>query len=215
MCGQFAIFSNIRAIIDYYNFLKQFEGEYSAEKMHEFLKNKKDKTPYNQYPFPNERMTPGMYAPILTKTSLGKQLEWQRWGLVPSWSKDDSFAKNLINARIESIGEKASFKHAIQKRRGLLPVNYFYEWSKDRKVHHIALHNQEIFSLGVIWEFWTQGEMKLITFSIITQEANKQMKDIHERMPLIINQKDYNDWLNCNDINYFRNKQEEQILTIS
>jgi len=215
MCGQFAIFSNIRAIIDYYNFLNQFEGGFSIEKMHEFLKTKRDKTPYNKYPFPNEKMTPMNYAPVLIKTSKASYLDWIRWGLVPAWSNDESFATKLINARIETIHEKASFKQAIQKRRALLPVNYFYEWSSERKPFKIGLKNKEIFSLGVIWDVWSKTDTDLFSFSIITQEANAQMKHIHERMPLIIQPEQYKDWLNCSDLSQFQNKQNDFELQIS
>ncbi len=208
MCGQFALFSNIQAIIDYYNFLKQFENEFSPEALHEFLKTKKDKTPYNQYEFPNNKITPSMYVPVCYNENNHFKIDWMRWGLVPSWSKDESFAMKLINARSETISEKPSFKNAWKSRRCLIPCNHFYEWDKQKQKFEIKIQNQTIFSLAGLWERWQKEDFILNTFTVITCESRGEMGNIHERMPVIIKDTFYENWLNgkitdFNDTNLF------------
>jgi len=215
MCGQFALFSNIQAIIDYYNFLKQFEKEFNPEALHEFLKTKKDKTPYNQYDFPSHKITPGMYVPVCFKENNHYQIDWMRWGLVPSWSKDESFAMKLINARRETISEKPSFRNAWKSRRCLIPCNYFYEWNQQKQKFEIRLKNHEIFSLAGIWESRERDDFVLNTFSIITQEANNEMKMIHDRMPVIIKESEFSNWLDCKISDFYEiNSISDQQLMI-
>ncbi len=124
-----------------------------------------------------------------------------KWGLIPSWSKDDSFASKLINARAETLAEKASFREAYKKRRCLIPASGFYEWEKTangKQPHYFYLKDKDIFGFGGLWEEWLDKESgELIeTFTIITTEANEGLEPIHNRMPVIIKQTDYEKWLN-------------------
>lgn len=205
MCGQFAIFSNIRAIIDYYHFLLKFEDAHHFEALHEYLKSKKDKTPYNKYDFPNHKITPSMYVPVVFKEKNEIKIDWKRWGLIPSWSKDESFANKLINARIETLHEKASFKNALKSRRCLIPCNHFYEWDSQKAKHQISIQDQEIISFGGLWEEWKTADQIISTFSIITQASEGNMKEIHDRNPLIIEENRYKEWLDCEDMSLFYN----------
>jgi putative SOS response-associated peptidase YedK len=123
-----------------------------------------------------------------------------KWGLIPSWSKDDSFAAKLINARAETLAEKASFRDAYKKRRCLIPATGFYEWKKTadgKQPHYFFMKEKEAFGFGGLWEEWLDKESgELVeTCTIITTEANEILQPIHERMPVIIGQKDYKNWL--------------------
>jgi putative SOS response-associated peptidase YedK len=123
-----------------------------------------------------------------------------KWGLIPSWAKDASFAAKLINARAETLSEKASFREAYKKRRCLIPASGFYEWEKTaggKQPHYFYLKNKDIFGFGGLWEEWLERETgELVeTLTIITTEANAVLKPIHERMPLIIAAEDYEQWL--------------------
>lgn len=138
-------------------------------------------------------------------------IETLRWGLVPAWVKDrekaDDLADKTLNARSETVYEKPSFRSAIVKRRGLLPVNGFVEWRHegDLKIPHLITRtDQDLFTLGCIWESWTDktsGEV-LKTFSIVTTEANEMMSYVHnnkQRMPVVIPTEARSTWLNEND----------------
>lgn len=125
-----------------------------------------------------------------------------KWGLIPSWSKDDSFASKLINARAETLSEKASFRDAYKKRRCLIPASGFYEWEKTadgKQPHYFYLKDKDIFGFGGLWEEWTDKETgeQIETCTIITTNANELLNTIHDRMPVIIKPENYEQWLNA------------------
>lgn len=119
------------------------------------------------------------------------------WGLIPSWVKDPSTFANLINARSETITEKPSFRVAYKYRRCLIPADGFYEWQKTRAAKqpfHFTLAGNSLFAFAGIWESWNDIE----TFTILTTTANTLLATIHERMPVILQPKDYERWLDPN-----------------
>jgi Uncharacterized conserved protein len=128
-----------------------------------------------------------------------KQLVKVRWGLVPSWAKELSVGNKMINARAETITEKASFKRAFKKRRCLIVADGFYEWQKvgeTKRPIYIRLKSGKPFGFAGIYETWEseQGE-QIITCAIITTGANELMKPIHDRMPVIVPKENENLWL--------------------
>ncbi|HEX5736127.1 MAG TPA: SOS response-associated peptidase [Blastocatellia bacterium] len=128
-----------------------------------------------------------------------KQLVPVRWGLVPSWAKDISTGSKMINARAETVTEKASYKNAFKKRRCLVVADGFYEWQDlggTKRPVYIRLRSGKPFGFAGLYEFWTSPEGEAITTcTIITTEANEIMKPIHERMPVIIPKRDEDVWL--------------------
>ena len=120
------------------------------------------------------------------------------WGLVPSWSKDTKNSHHLINARAETIREKPSFRTAFQKRRCLVVAEGFYEWKKiesGKQAFHIHRQDNQLFAFAGLWEHWQQEQETLYSCTIITTEAAELMQPIHERMPVIIPQSYYHQWL--------------------
>jgi len=135
---------------------------------------------------------------VLAITS-AKKTKLFRWGLIPSWAKDDK--KYFINTRAETIDQKPTFKNAFQKHRCLIPATGFYEWKKNtgdnsKQPYLIRLQDEKLFSFAGIWETWKKGEDTIHSCSIITTEPNAVVKDIHNRMPVILAKKDYDKWLN-------------------
>jgi putative SOS response-associated peptidase YedK len=107
-----------------------------------------------------------------------------------------------LNARCESVFEKPSFRKSIVSRRCLVPSDGFFEWQTvgNKKIPwFIRTKEQEIFSFGGIWDQWENfGGDKLITFSILTTDANPMMAEIHnskKRMPLILHTEVEDNWL--------------------
>jgi putative SOS response-associated peptidase YedK len=131
--------------------------------------------------------------------SRSRELVRVRWGLIPHWAKDDKMAARMINARCESIAEKPAFRAAFKYRRCLVPANGFYEWKKEKSGKRpflFGMAGDEIFAFGGIWERWKSPEGRAIeSCSIITTESNDLLKEIHDRMPLIIRPEDYGLWL--------------------
>lgn len=124
-----------------------------------------------------------------------------KWGLVPSWAKDDSIGSKMINARAETLAEKPSFKNAFRSRRCIIPASGFYEWQKKgtgaKQPFYFYVKEKDVFGFAGLWEEWldrTTGEL-LETCTIITTEANAVLEPVHDRMPVILQPKDYGQWL--------------------
>jgi putative SOS response-associated peptidase YedK len=128
-----------------------------------------------------------------------RQLVPVRWGLVPSWAKDPSIGSKMINARAETVTEKASYRNAFKKRRCLVVADGFYEWQNTgdaKRPMYIRLKSGKPFGFAGLYEVWKSPEGKeLTTCTIITTEANELMKPIHERMPVIIPAEHLDKWL--------------------
>lgn len=128
-----------------------------------------------------------------------RELAAAQWGLVPSWAKDPSIGSRMINARSETLREKPSFRGPFKYRRCLVPADGFYEWQtveKSKYPFHIGMRDRSLFAFAGLWEEWEQPEGYLETFTIITTEANEKTKTLHDRMPVILEQRDYAEWLN-------------------
>lgn len=128
-----------------------------------------------------------------------RQIEFFQWGLIPGWAKDPKIGYKMINARGETVAEKPSFRAAIKKRRCLILADGFYEWKQEGKTKipmYIQLKSGEPFALAGLWEVWKAPDDQLIhSCTIITTEPNALMKNIHDRMPVILPPKAYPVWL--------------------
>jgi putative SOS response-associated peptidase YedK len=161
--------------------------------------------PINGFSFP--------LNPVVTKDD-PSEIQLFNWGLIPSWSKDKEIRKNTLNARIETIQEKVSFKNYTQNRC-LILADGFYEWQwldelgKKKQKYLIHLPDNEAFAFAGIYSKWVDkltGEL-INTYSILTTEAKGLMLDIHnskKRMPIILNSSTEKDWLENRHISEFR-----------
>jgi putative SOS response-associated peptidase YedK len=122
------------------------------------------------------------------------------WGLVPPNSKDITNATKLINARSETIDVKPSFRTSFINKRCLLLVSSFYEWHRttpDKTPYRIIMKDQPLMPMAGIWSKYTKNDgSTLFTCSVITTEANSLIKNIHNRMPVILEPNAINIWLN-------------------
>jgi putative SOS response-associated peptidase YedK len=126
-----------------------------------------------------------------------------RWGLVPSWAKDDKGGAALINAKAETVAEKPSFRNAFKSRPCLVPADGFYEWAKlpgGTKQPYFITTKNEPFAFAGLWERWRPKEAPndaapLETFTILTTEPNALCAPIHNRMPVILARDEWCAWL--------------------
>jgi putative SOS response-associated peptidase YedK len=129
------------------------------------------------------------------------KLGLMRWGLIPSWAKDPKIGYKMINARGETVHEKPSFRTAFKKRRCLIIADGFYEWRKNadgsKTPMYIRMEDGEPFAFAGLWERWENPHSGTLvtTTTIITTTANDLMRDIHERMPVIVPRDMYPTWL--------------------
>ena len=130
-----------------------------------------------------------------------RQVSMLRWGLIPSWAKDRSIGNKLINARAETVHEKPSFRSAFQHRRCLVLADGYYEWKKlgtsaKKQPYYIKMLDDRPFALAGLYETWQESDgSRLDTCTIITTTANERTCEIHPRMPVILEARDYDQWL--------------------
>jgi putative SOS response-associated peptidase YedK len=123
-----------------------------------------------------------------------------RWGLIPYWAKDAAIGAKAINAVSETAAEKPMFQDAMKRRRCLIPANGFYEWKKlgpkAKQAYHVGLANDGLFAFAGLWDRWKSPDGSVIvSCTILTTEANSLLKDVHDRMPVILAPEDYDLWL--------------------
>ena len=122
------------------------------------------------------------------------------WGLVPSWASDPKIGYKMSNARGETVAEKPSFRSAFKQRRCLIPAAGFYEWRREGKVKQpffIRRLDGAPFHFAGLWERWEKEGRAIESCTIITTGANTFMSTIHDRMPVVIDEENFDRWLNA------------------
>lgn len=149
----------------------------------------------------------GFSFPYWRVITASDDIQQMRWGLIPNWYKGpnhNEMAGMTLNARSESIYEKASFRHLIERNHCVVPMSGFYEYQtngKEKKPFFVYPANEPLFSMAGIHDQYvdpTTGEI-IQSFSVITCEANELMANIHnskKRMPVLLDDKGIDTWLN-------------------
>ncbi len=150
---------------------------------------------------PRYNVSPGTDIVVVrSRENKPRELALARWGLVPFWAKDTGFGARTINARSETAAEKPAFRAAFRYRRCLIPTDGFYEWSgsgRKKQPWFIHLQDKKTFAFAGLWESWTGADGSVLeTCSILTTEANEKLAELHPRMPVILPEASYADWLN-------------------
>ena len=153
---------------------------------------------------PRYNIAPTQYAPVITNEA-PKQLSMYKWGLIPSWAKDESVGNKMINARADGVADKPSYRSAFKRRRCIVPASGFYEWQKgagkSKTPMYIHLKDDDLFAMAGLWEVWHDASgSEIRTFTIITTDANEFMAPIHDRMPVILHKSDYDLWLDPGEV---------------
>jgi putative SOS response-associated peptidase YedK len=123
-----------------------------------------------------------------------------RWGMIPYWAKDVSIGAKTINAVCETAAEKPVFRESMKRRRCLLPADGFYEWKKigpkQKQPYNIGMADDGLFAFAGLWDRWKDPAGNVIeSCTILTTESNALLKEIHNRMPVILQPEDYDLWL--------------------
>jgi putative SOS response-associated peptidase YedK len=146
---------------------------------------------------PRYNIAPTQNAIIIRNDGTQNCADSLRWGLIPSWSKE--LSTGLINARLESAAEKPSFRSAFKRRRCIIPISGFYEWTVNAGEKHpfyIAHAEDQPMGVAGLYETWNPPEGEpLETFCLLTASANLAMQPIHDRMPVILPPSAYEQWL--------------------
>ncbi len=132
-----------------------------------------------------------------------RELVSLQWGLVPHWSPEPQTGYSTANAKAETVDSKPAFRSAFKSRRCLIPVDGWYEWQllPDQKFkqpwfYHEA--NGQPAGIAGLWERWEHGNQILESCTLIVCEANELAKRVHDRMPVVLGEADWDAWLNPN-----------------
>jgi putative SOS response-associated peptidase YedK len=160
---------------------------------------------------PRYNIAPTQLIPVITSQS-PKGFSFFYWGITPEFGQNRPVTQTLINARAETVSEKISFKISFKRRRCLVPADGFYEWKrlgkKTKIPYRFTIEENKLFAFAGIWEEYetVAGEIQH-TFLILTTSPNEKVAEIHDRMPVILAQKDEKKWLNSYS-------SEEELKTI-
>ncbi len=146
---------------------------------------------------PRYNIAPQQTAPVIRVLDGKPQLEELRWGFRPAWLKEKNKAQ--INARAEGVFESRMFKPSALKRRCLVVASGWYEWQKqaDRKQpYYFYRTSKDLLTFAGIWTCWyDENDKEENSYAIITTEANKLASPVHNRMPVILEEASYSEWL--------------------
>ncbi len=145
-------------------------------------------------------VTPGQTSAVVTVgENDSRHLTEMQWGLVPSWVSQPTTGHRMINARVETVGEKPAFRESVAHRRCVVPADGFYEWQKSaggKQPFLLRLNKGAPFGFAGLWDCWRgSGGQVLETFTILTTVANALVEPIHKRMPVILDRQQREAWL--------------------
>jgi putative SOS response-associated peptidase YedK len=150
---------------------------------------------------PRYNIAPTQLVPVIRQhpKEPRRDISLLRWGLIPSWSKDASGAARAINARAETVATLPAFRDSFQSRRCLIPADGFYEWQKRgsaKQPYCFEVDDGELFAFAGIWDRWKDSSGQWIrSCSILTTTPNAVTSAVHDRMPVILDQDNYDVWL--------------------
>lgn len=173
------------------------------QRIAEAMRVKNDLTSLSMPPS-DYNVAPSTFQPVIreSREDQTREMVLMRWGMIPFFTKQLSDVKGVstINARAESLQKSSTWREPFKKRRCLVPANAFYEWkkvdAKTKQPYAFSVSDEPLFAFAGLWDAWkdAQGHW-LQSFTIVTTEANELMSQVHTRMPVILQAKDYDRWL--------------------
>lgn len=178
MCGRFTLASEVDAIADVF----------AAEI-----------TPGLRDHRPRYNIAPTEDAPVVIAAPGGRRAGLMRWGLVPHWAGSPRVGPRMINARSETVDSRKAFRESFVARRCLVPADGFYEWESrpsGKQPYWIHPAAGGILAFAGIWSAWrSPAGSRLMTFSILTRDAPRAIRWLHDRVPVILPARRWDDWL--------------------
>lgn len=175
MCGRFGLFLPAKTIASFFLLLREPESP----------------ARYN--------IAPTQPVLALRESEAGRQADYLRWGLIPHWAKDPKISAKMSNARGETLHEKPSFRGAFRYRRCIIPASGFYEWQTiggRKQPFFIQRADGAPLAFAGLWEIWTAPDQsEILSCTIVTTAANREMTAVHHRMPVILEPDQFSSWL--------------------
>ncbi|MBT5330879.1 MAG: SOS response-associated peptidase [Proteobacteria bacterium] len=142
-------------------------------------------------------IAPTESVPVVHLHEGKRQLSEMRWWLVPHWSNGPSQQYAMFNARSEGIEKSRAYQGPFKYRRAIIPASSFVEWKKqDGEKQPVMVQAEErALAFAGVWDYWSDGIQNILSCSIITTEATKSFGSIHSRMPVILEEENFDSWL--------------------
>jgi putative SOS response-associated peptidase YedK len=180
MCGRYLIITTPEAMRAFFRYLEQ-----------------------PNFP-PRYNVAPTQPIPVVRLWEGARHFALVRWGLIPGWVKDPRGFSLVINARGDSVLDKPAFRNAMRYRRCLVPADGFYEWKTEgprKRPFAIRPRSRTPLAFAGLWEVWTgpNGE-EVETAAIVTTQANRALRPLHDRMPVVLQPETYDAWLDCRGV---------------
>ncbi|QCI66152.1 SOS response-associated peptidase [Phreatobacter stygius] len=173
-------------------------GRFAITTMPELLREQFGYVDQPNFP-PRFNIAPTQPVPVVTIIEGRRRFVLMRWGFLPGWVKEPNEFPLVINIRAETAREKPSFRAAFQRRRGLMPVDGFYEWRRDGRVstpYLIRRADGAPFAFPALWETWASPDgSEIDTAALMTTEASGSLQTIHPRQPIILDPTSWDEWL--------------------
>ncbi len=143
-------------------------------------------------------VAPTQGVPVIRLIDGERILSEMQWTLVPFWAKEKKLPYKTFNVRAETIATKPTWRAAYKARRCIIPVSGFYEWQQDtipKRPHYIHKPDDEPLGLAGLWETWQGDGEVLESCAIVITEPNEMMAELHNRMPVILDSRDFDWWM--------------------
>jgi putative SOS response-associated peptidase YedK len=149
---------------------------------------------------PTYNLAPTDPAAVVVERGDRRAIRAYRWGLIPSWARDEKVASKMFNARAETLATSGAFRESFRRRRCIVPADAFYEWQRQggaRQPFLIRRGDGAPLALAGLWSGWHHPETEQVirSFTIVTTTANQKLSSIHNRMPVVLAAKDWDLWL--------------------
>lgn len=149
---------------------------------------------------PRYNIAPGQEVLVVESLTGSARATYRKWGLVPHWAKESRVGFKMINARSETVFDKPAFRESIRQSRCLIPAQAFYEWQQTetgKQPFAIGMKEGDTFAMAGIMAHWESGETGEVidSFSVLTCAPNTLIKNIHDRMPVILSPDSWGQWL--------------------
>jgi putative SOS response-associated peptidase YedK len=155
---------------------------------------------------PRYNVAPSQQIPVLRQDALRQDSTTPRrtlspmlWGMIPSWSRDAAIGYKTINARSESAASRPAFREPLRTQRCLIPADGFYEWRREGKQKFpfcFTMADNSLFAFAGLWDRWRSPQGEIVeSCTILTTRPNELLREIHDRMPVILSRRHYDLWL--------------------
>ena len=151
---------------------------------------------------PSYNIAPTQNSLVLVQDKGSKIVRSMKWGLIPAWSKNELYGPKMINARVETVTTKPSFKNLIPKNRCIVLSDGYYEWKQSGGIKvpfFIQKKDSGIMLFAGLWTACSMSSKRIFTYTILTTKAQKNISAIHDRMPVLFDKSKAEMWINLDN----------------